>query len=303
MSFDVIRFLEKHNIGYDDSGSQVTAGWVNVQCPFCQDPSRHCGLNEDGACSCWHCGKHDLLRFIMRILRVDREAALRVRREYGHGKTHRKPRLSKAQKQHAESCVLPDGCGPLNDRHRAYLHNRNFDPEMLEAEWDLEGTGHLGNYKFRIIAPIYIGEELVSYQGRDITGRSELKYKACPERLEVVHHKHILYGAWKGTLDRVVVVEGITDVWRLGPGACATFGSKWTSRQRAALSLYTNVHILFDSSDDNAMSSAEKLAEQLSMIVPFVEIVETDWDDPGSAPDDEARSLMKELGFSFDNKL
>src|SRR5690606_7407018 len=72
----------------------------------------------------------------------------------------------------------------------------------------------------------------VSFQARDITGRSEAKYLACPRERERIHHKHIVYGRGLPRRSRtLIVVEGPLDVWRLGGRAVATFGIKFTMEQ------------------------------------------------------------------------
>ncbi len=45
---------------------------------------------------------------------------------------------------------------------------RNFDPNYLVSEWGLLSTGVLGEFKFRILAPVYFKGQLVSYQCRDL---------------------------------------------------------------------------------------------------------------------------------------
>lgn len=187
----------------------------------------------------------------------------------------------------------------MQDMHKRYLEGRLFDPGALERLWGLQGTGPIGQYKFRVIAPVLQGGVLVSYQGRDITGRQELRYKACEEKDEVIHHKHILYGS-DLVQDRVVVVEGITDAWRLGPGAVATFGCRYTAPQREALAQFREVFVMYDSSDPVAQACGADLAEALALLVEHVEIITNDWKDPGSAPQDEADALMRELGFALD---
>ena len=89
-------------------------------------------------------------------------------------KSHRKP----------TTIILPKHT-ELTRPHKNYLIKRNFDPDELEFKWRLVSTGPVGPYKHRIIAPIYFNEKLVSYQGRDITDKAKLKYKACKRILEV----------------------------------------------------------------------------------------------------------------------
>ena len=47
----------------------------------------------------------------------------------------------------------------------------------------------------------------------------------------VVNYKDILYNMDRVQGEKVVVVEGITDVWRMGDGFVASFGTTLTSAQ------------------------------------------------------------------------
>jgi len=183
----------------------------------------------------------------------------------------------------------------MTDAHKRYLRGRDFDPNRLETLWGLKGCGNTGPYKFRIIAPVMFQGELVSYQGRDITGRAELRYKACKLTEERVHHKDIVYGYDLVPGKRVVVVEGITDVWRLGPGAVATFGSQWTESQLLLLKDFEKVFVLFDPKDEKAVESGKELAQNLALFTKAESIVIEEWDDPGSASDEDAMEIMQIL--------
>ena len=57
--FDVIRFLEIHNISYITQGVNVKKNEININCHFCAqtnnpDPSYHCGIDQERLWfSCW----------------------------------------------------------------------------------------------------------------------------------------------------------------------------------------------------------------------------------------------------------
>lgn len=208
-------------------------------------------------------------------------------------------RISK--RKPVKTITLPPTTGPMSDRHKRYLERRKFDADELETLWDLRGTGPIGPFKLRIIAPIYFGGNIVSFQGRDITGKSQLPYKACPMDLEVRHHKRCLYGIDKVKRDGVVIVEGITDVWRLGPGAVATFGLGYTRAQLKLLNGFARKYIMFDSEDVQAMKQAEVMAASLSgfdQLDGVVEILDIGKRDPAMLGQREAIKLMEELDVS-----
>jgi hypothetical protein len=195
---------------------------------------------------------------------------------------------------------LPAGCGPLQQPHRNYLRHRGFNDHRLEADWGIQGTGPIGQYKFRIIAPIYLDGRLISYQGRDITGRQDLPYKACTREQEALHHKHSLYGIDKVPGDRALVVEGLFDVWRMGPGAIAPFGIEYTEEQVLMMAdRLRHVHILFDP-EEQAQRQADKMAIDLMQYGVEVDLLNlTERDDPADMTPAEALSLMGSLGIQM----
>ena len=98
----------------------------------------------------------------------------------------------------------------------------------------------------------------------DITGRQTLRYKACPIEQEVIHHKHVTYGIDLVPRKTCVIVEGITDVWRLGPGAVALFGTEWTPEQLLFLAKrMKTAHVLFDA---DSTDKGGKLLSELTAL-------------------------------------
>jgi len=297
MSFEFEKFCREHSIATAPGGHKHRRpGWVQVECPFCTgNPGYHLGYNiQNDYFNCWRCGHKSVSDVIMRFLDCsyrDAQRELKMfkgRPRFKKDKEDLRPKLRSA-------CKWPPDCGPLKKQHKQYLKSRDFDPDVLEERYQLRGTGYLGNYKFRIIAPIFFEHKMVSYQGRDITERSALPYKACAQADEARDHKHCLYGAELVPGSDVVIVEGIVDAWRLGPGAVATFGIEHTQAQLNLLRKYRRRFVYYDSADVQAMEQAEKLAAALSAFRGEVEIIETEWEDPGEMPQEEANELMKEL--------
>lgn len=228
----------------------------------------------------------------MALAHVGKLEALEILRTYGSKRPVRRGR--KETEERPSSVKLPPGTASLTSVHKKYLEDRGFDPDELEKRWHLKGTRNIGPYSFRIIIPIYQNNKLVSFQGRDITGRSPLRYKACPLNREVVPHKECLYGEDYVDSDNVVVVEGVTDVWKLGKGSVATFGIAYKRAQVLRLLQYKNVHIVYDP-EPIAQSQAERMAYELSSLGVNVHVVSGLKCDPGDLSADEARDLMRML--------
>ena len=291
--FDAIQFLDDNNIQYDLEGKNVTEGWANIACPFCQDNSNHGGFNlAVGYYNCWNCGHHFLDQLVAELLTVLPYKAKQIVKQYS---IDQQRELKKRTTKRPEKIQLPTGTGKMKRKHREYLEGRNFDPDKLEKEFDLQGTGHLGPYKFRIIAPIYYKNKLVSYQGRDITGKAENRYKACANEKEVIHHKDILYNLDNAKGDSVIIVEGLFDVWRIGSGGVATFGVNFNQKQiQILIKRYKQFFICFDN-EPKANEQARKLAVMLSSLGKEVETVDFGENDFADLAQEDADYLKKIL--------
>jgi len=299
MNFDALRFTIDHGIASADSDDKHwREGWLNIDCPFCTgNPGFHLGFNTDGDFwNCWRCGWHNNVEVIREVLGLNWDAAKKLALSYGARPQHKSD--TPAEDGRPRIATPPPGIGPMQKQHKDYLHKRGFNAEALEEEWQLLGTGPIGAYKFRIIAPIIYRGRMVSYQGRDITDRSTLKYKACAKPNEAIDHKHVLYGIDKAVGHSVVVVEGITDVWRLGPGAVATFGVQWHWRQLSLLTHFARAFIMYDFGEDESYRQAKALAFNLAGLGVTVELLLGHNGDPADLNDVEARELMRHIkGF------
>jgi len=294
MKFDAEKFCLDFGIEYTKEGKHSGIGWVNLPCPFCSgNPGNHLGLNEDGYANCFRCGWKDLTKTIAELTGCSYKESQEIRRAY-------KLRVREPEKQETsipDIIEWPIGTIPLMENKTAvdYLENkRNFNALTLQEIWGLKATGHLGPYKFRILAPIYRNNQVVSYQGRDYTDRQIPKYKACPQKLEIYPHKKTLYGEHLARDNQsVIICEGIMDVWRIGPGAVATYGIDFIPAQvKRIMELWKRVIVLFDS-EPQAQKQAEKLANSLFRVE--VNILNLAEGDPADLSQEDANELRNEF--------
>jgi DNA primase len=156
-------------------------------------------------------------------------------------------------------------------------------------------VGPIGSYSHRILAPIYFNGQVVSYQCRATKRDQKPPYLACAKRDELIEHKCIVYGFDEAVrLNRCIVVEGITDAWRLGHGAVATFGKSFTPSQ--VLLIAKNFDQIFVLPDSD-VKDGETITDALRMLGSEVEEYELEKGDPGDLSQDQADALMRELGF------
>lgn len=287
------QFLLDYGLPVIRSGhKRARYGWIQTSCPFCGRADAHLGVHlESGVWHCWSCGGHTRQEVIKRFTKCENRDVKTILEKYSS--------LSvvdswKRRKDGAFEVELPECRKWLPNPHWDYLFDRGFDPDYIVDTWRIEGTGFAGEYADRIIIPIYWKGQLVSFTSRDITGEHPAKYKSCPAELEVINHKHILYGADLVFNDTVVVVEGPLDAWKLGPGAVALFGTAFTQPQVLELSMYNKAIILFDT-EDEAQAQADKLAYNLSALGLETEIATLPSGDPGSLTLEEAAEVMRAL--------
>lgn len=294
------QLYDDFNVDYAEAGHKnVRDGWIGVHCPFCVGKmGYHLGYNlDDEYFACWRCGTHRTRDSLVKILHIDEKTAQSLIKQYGGDSPEPRVILHREKRPF----TLPTNCGPLLPMHKQYLAGRGFDPDRLESEWGLMGTGPISNldgsdYRFRVIAPIRWDGDTVSFQGRDISDRQFAKYKTCLPEREAIHHKDILYGRQEAWGRTGLVVEGITDVWRFGPISVGTFGIKFKRPQiRTIAKSFDRSFILFDP-EPQAQWMARVLATALNdfpngHVSTVIELEQ----DPGSMSQEDADYLLKTL--------
>lgn len=286
--FDAVAFCRDHDVPYRLTGANVGAGWVGINCPFCGDSNFHGGIRGN-AYTCWKCGTHSIFALIKEITG---ESPSGIYEKYDD--TDAFTEKIQRRQASASSIILPgDRENPVA---RKYLTKRKFDPDYLEMKYKLTYTGMLGDFKYRIIIPIFKNKELVSFQGRDYTGKQEIRYKTLPIEKSVINAKHVLYNEDFVRPDIIGVCEGPFDAMRLGDGFVATLGTKVSEEQVRLLSKYKKVYIVFDP-EKEAQERAKNLADRVAVLGAKVYIVDTELDhDPGDMTENEVKDLRSFMG-------
>lgn len=295
--FDVVSFLDDRGIQYSQAGSKnVSSGWLGVQCPFCSDKSNHLGINlSSGTISCYKCGTSGtVVKLIMEIDNCSFRFAVDtinkfVATDFSH--------LVRRERIHSDITKFPvntsDNFLPIHDR---FLQKRRYDRKFLQQKYDIMAVGPtLDDWKFRVIIPVYVNREIVTYIGRDTTGKLEVPYKNAPIERSIIQAKHCLYG-----IDEikpggdVIIAEGVLDKWRIGQGCVATFGTQVTTEQIRMLAdkQPKRIFILFD---QDAINQAHKLAYDLSALGSNIEVLELSEGDPDNLSDDETWQIRRDL--------
>lgn len=116
-----------------------------------------------------------------------------------------------------------------------YLIERKFDPARIGKFWNVHYCYESDKRmcKDRLIIPIYHNKKMVGWQARaafecDWKKSRFPKYYTAPG----TPRRSILYNLGNAkNYKSIVVAEGVTDVWRIGPQAVCTLGATMTAAQ------------------------------------------------------------------------
>lgn len=257
------------------------------------DRSNHGGFTPEGTgYSCFRCGKHSIRKILGHFVQSQKEVS-RLLNEYGdilkyHTETH-KERASKVE------WPPPSSRTPWPSVHAEYLHKRGYNPKLIRGLYGVTAVYYNSPFKYRVVIPVYQNRKIVTYVGRDITGKSPLRYKNLSERKSVLPAKECVYNL-DSVYKRAIITEGVFGSWRFGVHGVALFGIQYTAAQTNALAKrLEQAFVLFDN-EPQAQQKAHELCETLAMQGVSVENIElTGYDEPDEIPQREADQLKLEL--------
>lgn len=290
-SLKIIKLLEQYNVRYVTDGPNTAKGNINVHCPWCGDgdPSEHLGIRVDnsgqyqGVYGCWrsagHRGKNPI-RLIAKLLGITYQRASELVSTSAPNLSDFDKSIAKLIGKDGENLAtktvqkldFPKGFNALvinyfTVGHIKYLKRRGFpkkDLPKLIKRYEIMYT-LMGPYKNRIIFPVRMNKKLVGWQGRDVTGSADIRYKALShktirddEPLAPMNIKDTIYNYDNLTGGKTLyIVEGPFDClkidfygYKTGCHATALFSNAATAEQLYLLNqvvqLYSQVFVLLD---------------------------------------------------------
>ena len=276
-----------YDIEYWLDGKNVTQGWVNIQCPFCDDHSNHCGVNPvTEIYTCWKCGAKghfiDLLikltglsYTICKEMVVDSVTSFKVR------PLDRITNILQGEFEESEKvkkevhCVLPERFELITkDIWSPLLESYEKRRNILRSTLIDAGCGicRSGEYMNRMVIPVVCVGRLVAYQAADMTGFADLKYRSSP--LSMGNINDYLYNYDDVKSKRMIVTEGVLDCWRVGSEAVAAFTSSLSKEQKKLIldKELDELYFCFDP-ELRAYYKARKVAEEFGAYIPKVGVV------------------------------
>lgn len=299
-TFDIEKYLTARGIPFDKEGKNVSSkgNWIGTSCLWCDDPSNHLGINLDSrGISCWICGqKGTIIKLIMKVDRCSFRDVLNTIKSFSNRRRHIKQLPPKEQALSSDLSIIlqeSQSQNELLDLHRQFLQSRNFNPDYIFDKYKLMCCGPIGRWNLRLIIPFYQSNRIVTLTTRDVTNKSKEPYRHLSIEESIIPIKDTLYNL-ETLEDTGIIVESVTDVWRIGDGCVATMGIQFTTAQVRLLCKLQRAFVLFDA-EDKAQAMADKLCFNLSTVVPIVERIELESGDPADLSDENAKQLRKEI--------
>ena len=263
------RVNSQYRRGRIDSPPAYAGEYYRVACPYCGDTRKRLWINhmfavagEDGddhlyLAICYNEGCIDCRAQQQRLYDMIYPVGYRAQQRLAEFAAARPAERSQVPSfeqpvQLPPSVSLSDS---IATRARDYLMSRGFDPTEIVALWGATycatSPGSLPRVYDRIVIPVHALRQrlgagatparevfVAGWQAREIgnTPGSRAKYLS----MKGMRKSHLLYGlprAVEGS-GPLVLVEGPTDVWRLGGNAVATFGKTMSPSQVALLLQY-----------------------------------------------------------------
>lgn len=298
MNFE--KLFKDYNVKYS---LKINRGWVNVNCPYCDTKSTSFNLGFNPAGNYYHCWKsqhsYSLQEVLSTLLNVPISSVDGILTDY-QGVGDIIPEKKKSKVKYIE---LPTDT--FTSAERKYLKSREFSPHYLKEKYNIVGGGISGDWKFRIIIPVFYNGRLMSWTGRSILSKEKLKelgiprYKNLSIEKSVKNIKELFFNLDNCKGKEVVLTEGPFDVLRFDGNAICSMGTELTESQVSLLAeRFEKVFILFDN-EFEAQEKARKFGLKLSAIGVEVEKVDAFGDfgknDMGECSLEEINQIKNEL--------
>jgi hypothetical protein len=326
MKEKILSCLKRNSIEYREKGKNISKGFVGLNCPLCQnDLGQHLGIRlTNGSWTCWKNSSHrgkDLRYLLIKLLNCTfEEATCELGLEqtaYGYLDA-----IDNLFKEEEKIKVVKGGVSNLEfypefrdiesvgltQRFWDYLLYRDFEESSLKKlirRYNLL-CSLIGDFKFRIIFPVFINDKLMTWTGRSIYPKADLRYRDLEIVKSVLHTKYCLYNYDHLKGGKVLFInEGVIDAIKLDyyspPEFNATCLFTLTSRDDQSFMLYELSKLynrLIVVLEKGAESNGIALVDSLSFIpnISFCELPDK-FKDAGMMNREEVNGYVRNLNY------
>jgi len=299
--FDLKQYFDSRGVYYREEGKNVSRNWLGIDCIYCGGEGQHLGVHkEHKTFSCFQCGRTtNLWGFIRDFENCSNSDVAQIIKEFSNYSQE----MEIIERKKSDDVIFPSNIEwSISGIAKKFLENRGFDPVKIQNEYGVGMTRKLSvleererklSYDNRLIIPFLYDRKLVSYTGRDYFDTKDPKYLNPFLEAVRVPTASAVYNT-HSVKKKCIIVEGVTDVWRMGEGCISLQGITFTKYQLWVLSKLDldRVVILFDK---GASENARKLANRLSLFIPDVQYTVLKEGDPAELEDSEARHIKYDL--------
>lgn len=310
--FDVLEFLNKHDIEYKTEGKNIGNGWIGLrEClnNMCGDSRFHMGINLDRKIGhCWSCGYNfSLNHIIMKVAQVSYREATEIivtnddtlieDIEYAVSSVFHPEKLKNIEVQ--KLITMPESLPITKSIIRSIPKLRNFLDYRKITRQDCQNYGlSIGTYgldKGKLIIPIKKSKKLIAYQTRSIDKNIKGYYsygplKSCIYNQSKLHpNKNLILV--EGFLD-FVLTERYVNKYLSSQYETSCLFSKILSKEQGGVINELNpkkVIMMFDR--DAWYSYAQNEAWNLNCEIQFIILPEGK--DPGSMDEKEFLKIFR----------
>ena len=239
------------------------------------------------------------------VLHVSGARLTRIMRDYGA--FNRSIYVPSERKERAKTLEFP--FKKFTKAESRYLESRGYNSQYLFEHFGVRGGGITGDWKYRIIIPIYFNQKIVSWVARSILpsrvieDRNIIRYKNLSIEKSIINPKFVFFNLQNSKKDSVILTEGAFDVMRYGDDCICSMGIDITDEQIQLLNLlYKKVYIFFDN-EKGAQEKARQLCYTLASIGINAVIGNPcamfNKNDGGDLTQKEVNEIRSAIGFSY----
>lgn len=308
MRFDVVSFLKDHGITYKTSGKNLSTGeWVGLAvCPYC-NRADHIAINLNSAAfNCWVCGKHgyaaDALKLILGVRTQEIKDLMRPYFILPDSGVRREKRV---KVEPGRTLEFPSHFyTSWSDAYTAYLLRRGLDISTAQRFQLMAGGIWDQEWMHRLIIPITLDGQLVSWTGRTILPNIDPRYKNLSNEKSLIDVRTTIFNI--DNMERkAILVEGAMDTFKIVQSCGAVIGLEFTNEQCLKIKQHgvEELFVVFDA-EENAVKRALRFASVMNTIgvnTHVIDIRGTGFKDPGEFDEQTAAELRREcLGIGFE---